>query len=94
MTRFRVADDVAWVSLEDLDVHDVPTAYVSRLPHGPPTMLEGPACVVWLALAEGGSRDEVTTTAALMWGVEADAIRGDVAAVLEQLVAAGLVSSA
>jgi hypothetical protein len=94
VTRFRVADDVAWVSLEDLDVHGVPTAYVSRLPHGPPTVLEGPACVVWLAIVEGGSRDEVTTTAALMWGVETESIRGDVAAVLEQLLAAGLVSSA
>lgn len=94
MTRFRVADDVAWVSLEDLDVHDVPTAYVSRLPDGPPTTLEGPACVVWLALAEGGSRDEITSTAALMWGVDPDAIRGDVSALLEELVEAGLASPA
>lgn len=94
MTRFRIADDVAWVSDEDLDVHDVPSAYVTRLPDGPPTTLEGPACVVWLALAEGGSRDEIASTAALMWGADADAIRSDVFALLEHLVDVGLASPA
>lgn len=94
MTRFRIAADVAWVSDEDLDVHDVPSAYVTRLPHGPPTTLEGPACVVWLALAEGGSRDEITSAAALMWGVDADTIRSDVSTLIQELVDAGLVSPA
>ena len=30
MTRYRIADDVAWVSHEDLDSDGVPSAYVTR----------------------------------------------------------------
>ena len=92
MSGFRVADDVAWVSSEELDTQQLPSAYVARLPGGPPTTLEGPACIVWLAIAEGGSREEITAIAAQMWGVEADAIRADVSAMVDQLVDAGLVS--
>ena len=58
--QYRIADDVAWVSLEDLDVDNVPTAYLTRVPKGLPIMLEGSACLVWLALAEGGTLEEVT----------------------------------
>ena len=49
--RYRIADDVAWVSEEDLDGGEEPTAYLTRLPKGPPILLEGSGCVVWLALA-------------------------------------------
>ncbi|RYB92347.1 PqqD family protein [Nocardioides glacieisoli] len=93
MSRYRIADDVAWVSHEALDAHELPSAYVTRLPHGPPTTLEGPACVVWLALAEGGSSDEIAAAAALMWGIEPDEIRGDVLALVEELVALGLATT-
>ena len=34
MTRYRIADDVAWVSQDDLDTDAVPSAYVARLPQG------------------------------------------------------------
>ena len=93
MTRYRIADDVAWVSHEDLDADGVPSAYVTRLPQGPPTTLEGPACVVWLALADGGSHEEVTAAAALMWGVEPEQISGDVRALVEELVGLGLATT-
>ena len=56
MTHYRIADDVAWVSHEELDADGCPSAYVTRLPQGPPTTLEGSGCVVWLALADGGTR--------------------------------------
>ena len=55
MTTYRIADDVAWVSREDLDDGAVPTAYAAHLPDGPPITLEGSACVVWLAVADGGT---------------------------------------
>jgi hypothetical protein len=90
MTRFRIADDVAWVSLEDLDLDGVPSAYVAALPDGPPVTLAGPACVVWLALAESGTHEEITATAASIWGADVEAIRGDVVAVMEDLLSAGL----
>ncbi len=58
---------MAWVSQEDLDAGDAPDG----LPHpraraGLPIMLEGSGCVVWLALADGGTLDEITAAAAAM----------------------------
>ena len=93
MTRYRIADDVAWVSHEDLDAGGLPSAYVARLPQGPPTTLEGPACVVWLALADTGSHEEITSAAALMWGAEPAQISGDVRALVERLIGLGLATT-
>ncbi len=87
MTRYRIADDVAWVSQEDLDVDEVPTAYLTRVPGGPPILLEGSGCVVWLALAEGGTLEEVTATAASMSDSTVEDISADVAVLVDQLVA-------
>jgi hypothetical protein len=92
VTRYRVADDVAWVSHEDLDSDGIPSAYVTRLPQGPPITLEGSACVVWLAIAEGGDPDEITRSAAQMWDADPDQIRGDVVDLIAELVAVGLVT--
>ena len=90
MTGFRIADDVAWVSEEDLDDGDTPMAYMTRLPKGPPILLEGSGCVVWLALAEGGTLEEITVRAAGIAGAEPDEISQDVADLLDQLVVIGL----
>jgi hypothetical protein len=92
MTDYRIADDVAWVSHEDLDADGIPSAYVTRLPQGPPITLEGSACVVWLAIAEGGDADEITTSAAQMWDADPDQIRGDVVGLIAELIDVGLVT--
>lgn len=92
MTRYRIADDVAWVSEEDLDGGEEPTAYLTRLPKGPPILLEGSGCVVWLALAEGGTLEEVTAAAAAMTGAAPDGITEDVATLVDQLVVIGVVT--
>jgi hypothetical protein len=92
VTRFRIADDVAWVSQEDLDDGDTPVAYITRVPKGPPILLEGSGCVVWLALAEGGTLEQITATAAIISGAEPDAISRDVADLVDQLVVIGLAS--
>lgn len=91
MTRYRIADDVAWVSEEDLDGGDTPTAYLTRVPGGPPILLEGSGCVVWLALAEGGTMDDVVAAAAAMADVVEDRIREDVETLVDQLVIIGVV---
>ena len=91
MTRYRIADDVAWVSEEDLDGGDTPTAYLTRVPGGPPILLEGSGCVVWLALAEGGTMDDVVAAAAAMADVVEDQIREDVETLVDQLVSLGVV---
>lgn len=86
MTRYRIAEDVAWVSREDLDVDGVPTAYLVRLPGGPPIVLEASGCVVWLALAEGGTMEEIVTAAAAMSESTVEDIGADVADLVDQLV--------
>ena len=91
MTRYRIADDVAWVSEEDLDGGDTPTAYLTRVPGGPPILLEGSGCVVWLALAEGGTIDDVVAAAAALADVVEDRIREDVETLVDQLVIIGVV---
>jgi hypothetical protein len=93
VTRYRIADDVAWVSEEDLDGGDQPTAYLTRLPKGPPILLEGSGCVVWLALAEGGTLEEVTEAAAAMTGAASADISEDVATLVDQLVVIGVATA-
>lgn len=88
--RYEIADNVAWVSQEDLDGGDVPTAYVTRVPRGMPILLEGSGCVVWLALAEGGTLDEITEAAAAMSGAGVEEVREDVATLVDQLVVIGV----
>lgn len=91
MTRYTIADDVAWVSQQDLDAGDEPTAYVTRVPGGPPILLEGSGCLVWLALAESGTLEEITVAAAAMTDAELEEIRDDVATLVDQLVVIGFV---
>ncbi len=90
MTSYRIADDVAWVSLEGLDVDGIPSAYVARLPHGQPMTLAGPACLVWLSLADGGTLDEIVTATAAMSDTDVDHVRSDAVAMVEALVEGGL----
>jgi hypothetical protein len=91
VTRYRVADDVAWVSQHDLDAGDEPTAYVARLPSGPPILLEGSGCLVWLALADGGSMDELIAAVTVMSGASTDEITDDVTSLVDLLVAIRIV---
>ena len=88
--RYAIADNVAWVSQEDLDGGDQPTAYLTRVPRGMPILLEGSGCVVWLALADGGTLDEITVTAAGMSDSDVEEIREDVATLVDQLVVIGV----
>ena len=89
--HYRIADDIAWVSEEDLDGGEVPTAYLTRLPKGPPILLEGSGCVVWLAIAEGGTLAEITAAAAAMTDAAPEEISADVATLVDQLVVIGVV---
>ena len=90
MTRYRIADDVAWVSEVELDGGETPTAYLTRLPKGPPILLEGSGCVVWLALADGGTLDELVGATAAMSGSSVEEIRDDVETLVDQLVIIGV----
>jgi hypothetical protein len=89
--QYRIADDVAWVSQDDLDGGDLPMAYMTRVPGGPPILLEGSGCVVWLAVAEGGTLEEITSAVSRMSDAAVDDIRDDVADLVDQLVVIRLV---
>jgi hypothetical protein len=91
VTRYTIADDVAWVSEQDLDPGDEPMAYVTKVPGGPPILLEGSGCLVWLAVADGGTLEEITVAAAGMTDAEPEEIRDDVATLVDQLVIIGFV---
>ena len=91
MTTLRIADNVAWVSHEDLDDGGTPMAYVALLPTGRPLALEGPACLVWLAVADGGTLEEVVAATASMAEAEQATISEDVRTLVDSLIAAGLV---
>lgn len=93
MSVFAIADDVAWVSDEHLDGGTVPTAYLTPLPHGPAVVLQGPACLVWLALAESstGTLADITALVAGIAEVDPAEITADVEQLLQGLVAQGVV---
>ncbi|WP_310529340.1 PqqD family peptide modification chaperone [Nocardioides sp.] len=90
MTVYAIADDIAWVSREDLDSGDQPVAYVASLPHGPPIVLEGPACLVWLLLADGGSVEDIARGAAELAGLTTAEVIDDVEVLLSELVEVGV----
>jgi 3-deoxy-D-arabino-heptulosonate 7-phosphate (DAHP) synthase class II len=91
MRRYRVADTVAWVD-SGLPGSDEPAVYATVLPSGPPLVMAGPARAIWLAVAEGGTADEVVARAADTAGAVADEIVDDVRAHLTELVRLGLVT--
>lgn len=92
MTTYAIAPDTAWVSRDEYFTDDLPVAYVSPLPHGPAMVLEGPACLVWLALAEGGTLEQIVAFTADQVEGTSDAMRGDVEALLNRLVELGVAS--
>lgn len=91
MTTYCIADDVAWVSRDDLDGGPTPKAYAALLPTGRPMALEGSACLVWLAVADGGTVEEIADRTAQLAGIDPDGIRSDVRTLIDSLVSEGLV---
>lgn len=91
MTTYELADDIAWVSREEYDTDDLRVAYVCALPHGPTIVLEGSGCLIWLALGDGGTIDDVARATAEQADVTTDEVVDDVAALLNQLVKLGFV---
>jgi hypothetical protein len=79
-----VAARTAWVEREG-------TVYAAPLPDGPPFVLAGAAAAIWLALAEGGTLDEVTRRVADDVGSAPEVVAADVATFVTGLVDAGLV---
>lgn len=86
MTIYAIADDIAWVSRDEYDTDDVRVAYVSALPHGPTIVLEGSACLIWLAVEAGGTLDDIARATADLADADPDEVVGDVETVLSRLV--------
>lgn len=92
MTVYRIADDVAWVSREELDQGGEPMAYVTRLPDGPALALSGSACLVWLAIHDGGTVSEIAQRVSDDAGLDPVDVRADVEQLLADLTQAGVLS--
>jgi Coenzyme PQQ synthesis protein D (PqqD) len=88
--RYVVAADVAWIDAADLGM-DEPESYVSRLPDGPPLLLQGAAWAIWQGVVDGGSLDDITAHTAVTTDSRASDIAADVAAFVRTLVSDGLV---
>ncbi|WP_114203077.1 PqqD family protein [Janibacter anophelis] len=88
MTTYVAAPGVAWTL--DTDEWDLPRVFVAPLPHGPISVLPVESALIWLAAVEG-VRDVVAEVARLA-GEPVETVRGDVEAVLGQLVAQGLLA--
>lgn len=92
MSTYRIADGVAWVSREELDQGTEPAAYVTRLPDGPALALSGPACLVWLAIHDGGTASEIAQRVSEDADVSPEDVRADVEQLLAELSDAGVLS--
>ena len=80
----RVASGTGWVERGG-------TVYAAALPDGPPLVLAGAAAVVWGAVTQGGTLDEVSGRVADEVGSPAEVVAADVATFVAGLVDAGLV---
>ena len=92
MSVYRIADDVAWVSREELDHGAEPMAYVTRLPDGPALALGGSGCLVWLAIHDGGTVSEIAQRVGEGADVSPEDVRADVQQLLADLTDAGVLS--
>ena len=79
-----VAAGTGWVERDG-------TVYAAPLPDGPPFVLAGAAAVVWRAVAQGGTLDDVTRRVADEVGSPAEVVTADVATFVAGLVDTGLV---
>ena len=79
----RVADACGWVEQDGI-------VYVAALPDGPPLVLEGSGALVWWALLDGGTVEDVVGRVAEAAGESAAAVAPAVARFLGDLVAAGI----
>ncbi len=79
----RVAAACGW-----LDWHGA--VYVAALPDGPPLVLEGSGALVWSALLDGGTVDDVVARVAEASAESAEAVAPAVGAFVDDLVAAGV----
>lgn len=85
--QLAVAPRAAWVEHDDV-------VYAALLPDGPPLVLAGPSRVIWRALTAGGTLTEVSSRVADEVGSPVEAVSADIAAFVDGLVAAGLVTRA
>ncbi len=79
----RVATACGWVEQDG-------RVYAAALPDGPPLVLEGSGSLVWHAVLEGGTLDDVVERVAEAAGESAGTVAAPVTGFVEDLVAAGL----
>lgn len=96
MSRLRIHPDVA-VILDDEPsdaatavVDSGPALYAARLPSGPIHVFGGSALTIW-ELLDGQTAEEVVAEVAAAYGLEPEAVRGDVLTHLDVLRRDGLI---
>ncbi|HEY9494051.1 MAG TPA: PqqD family protein [Intrasporangium sp.] len=71
-------------------VDDAGRSYVARLPEGPPMVLEDSAALIWMQVVVGGTVGDIASRVAVVAGISAEDIIGDVETFLDELVAHGV----
>jgi hypothetical protein len=87
VTTFAAGDRIAWL---EATVHGDGVVYAAALPGGPPVTLEGSGGVIFVAAVQGGTLDDIVVRVSSQVGVEAEEIRDDIRAFVDQLVEMGL----
>lgn len=86
MRTLRIGHRCGWVEQGG-------TVYAARLPDGPPLVLDGSGAVVWAALVDGGTLEDVVARVAAATGESAQVVAADVEGFVDGLLAAGVLDA-
>lgn len=86
MRTLRIGHRCGWVEQGGI-------VYAAHLPDGPPLVLDGSGAVVWAALVEGGTLEDLVARVAAATGESAQVVAAGVEGFVDGLLAAGVLDA-